>query len=299
MARMKDSLVMGQVAFIGLGVMGAPMARHLNTKGHEVTVYNRTRAKADAWVGANGGWAAATPREAADDADIVFVCVGNDDDLRSVVLGPDGALAGMRAGAVLVDHTTASANVARELASVAAAAGIGFVDAPVSGGQAGAENGALTVMCGCDDLLVFRKAAAVIAAYSKACELMGGTGAGQLTKMVNQICIAGVVQGLAEGINFAVRAGLDVDKLVATIGKGAAQSWQMDNRAITMAQGTFDFGFAVEWMRKDLGICFDEASRNGARLPMAETVDGFYAEIVAKGGKRWDTSSLMYLLAED
>ncbi|MCU1392780.1 MAG: oxidoreductase [Ilumatobacteraceae bacterium] len=296
---MEESALMGQVAYIGLGVMGAPMARHLGSKGHEVTVYNRTRAKADAWVEANGGWSAATPREAAEDADVVFVCVGNDDDLRSVVLGPDGAFAGMRPGAVLVDHTTASADVARELAAVGAAAGIGFVDAPVSGGQAGAENGALTVMCGCDDLLVFRKAASVIAAYAKACELMGGAGAGQLTKMVNQICIAGVVQGLAEGINFAMRAGLDIDKLVATIGKGAAQSWQMDNRAITMSQGTFDFGFAVEWMRKDLGICFDEAARNGARLPMARAVDGYYAEVVAKGGKRWDTSSLMYLLAED
>ena len=290
---------MGQVAFIGLGVMGAPMARHLSTKGHEVTVYNRTQAKADAWVAAHGGWSAETPRDAADGAEIVFVCVGNDDDLRSVVLGPDGALAGMRAGSVLVDHTTASADVAREIGAVAAAKGVGFVDAPVSGGQAGAENGALTVMCGCDDLLVFRKAAAVIAVYSKACELMGATGSGQLAKMVNQICIAGVVQGLAEGINFAMRAGLDVDKLVNTIGKGAAQSWQMDNRAITMSQGSFDFGFAVEWMRKDLGICFGEASKNGARLPVAEMVDGFYAAVVDRGGKRWDTSSLMYLLAND
>ena len=290
---------MGQVAFIGLGVMGAPMARHLNTKGHDVTVYNRTRSKADAWVAAHGGWAAETPREAADEADAVFVCVGNDDDVRAVVLGSDGALAGMSRGSVLVDHTTASADLARELAAAAAAVGVGFVDAPVSGGQAGAENGALTVMCGCDDLLVFRKAAAFIASYSKACELMGGAASGQLAKMVNQICITGVVQGLAEGINFAMRAGLDVDKLVATIGKGAAQSWQMDNRAITMSQGTFDFGFAVEWMRKDLGICFDEAERNGARLPVAKVVDGYYAEVEAKGGKRWDTSSLMYLLAND
>ena len=290
---------MGQVAFIGLGVMGAPMARHLSTKGHDVTVYNRTRSKADAWVAANGGWAAETPREAAEGADAVFLCVGNDDDVRAVVLGPDGALAGMARNAVLVDHTTASADVARELAAATAAVGVGFVDAPVSGGQAGAENGALTVMCGCDDLLVFRKAASFIAAYSKACELMGGAGSGQLAKMVNQICIAGVVQGLAEGINFAMRAGLDVDKLVNTIGKGAAQSWQMDNRAITMSQGKFDFGFAVEWMRKDLGICFDEAERNGARLPVAQVVDGFYAEVEAKGGKRWDTSSLMYRLAND
>ena len=277
--------------------MGAPMARHLATKGHEVTVYNRTAAKADAWVERNGGWAAATPREVGDEADAVFVCVGNDDDLRSVVLGPDGALAGMKAGSVLVDHTTASADVAREIAAVAASKGIGFVDAPVSGGQAGAENGALTVMCGSDDLLMFRKAASFVAAYSKACELMGGAGAGQLTKMVNQICIAGVVQGLAEGVNFAMRAGLDVDKVVATIGKGAAQSWQMDNRAITMSQGSFDFGFAVEWMRKDLGICFTEAARNGARLPIAQIVDGFYAAVVERGGKRWDTSSLMHLLA--
>jgi 3-hydroxyisobutyrate dehydrogenase-like beta-hydroxyacid dehydrogenase len=290
---------MAQVAFIGLGVMGAPMARHLSTKGHDVTVYNRTRSKADEWVTAHGGWSAATPREAADGADAVFVCVGNDDDVRAVVLGPDGALTGMARGAVLVDHTTASAGLAQELAAAAATVGVGFVDAPVSGGQAGAENGALTVMCGCDDLLVFRKAAAVIAAYSKACELMGGAGSGQLAKMVNQICIAGVVQGLAEGINFAMRAGLDVDKLVATIGKGAAQSWQMDNRAITMSQGKFDFGFAVEWMRKDLGICFEEAERNGAQLPVAHMVDGFYAQVQARGGNRWDTSSLMYLLANE
>ena len=288
---------MGQVTFIGLGVMGAPMARHLGTKGHEVTVYNRTQVKADAWVAAHGGWSAETPREAADSAEAVFVCVGNDDDLRSVVLGPDGALAGMHAGSVLIDHTTASADVAREIGAAAAAKGVGFVDAPVSGGQAGAENGALTVMCGCDDLLVFAKAASFIAAYAKACELMGGTGSGQLAKMVNQICIAGVVQGLAEGVNFAMRAGLDVDKLVNTIGKGAAQSWQMDNRAISMSQGSFDFGFAVEWMRKDLGICFGEAAKHGARLPVAELVDGFYADVVERGGKRWDTSSLMYLLA--
>ncbi len=290
---------MAQVAFIGLGVIGAPMARHLSGKGHEVTVYNRTVAKADQWVEANGGWWAATPREAAEDADFVFVCVGNDDDLRSVVLGADGALAGMNAGSVLVDHTTASADVARELSVAAAAVGVGFVDAPVSGGQAGAENGVLTVMCGCDDLLVFGRAKAVIAAYSKACELMGDAGAGQLTKMVNQICIAGLVQALAEGINFAQRAGLDVDKVVATIGKGAAQSWQMDNRAITMSQGEFEFGFAVEWMRKDLGICLDEAKRNGARLPVAALVDQLYEQVIARGGKRWDTSSLMHLLAND
>lgn len=279
--------------------MGAPMARHLIKKGHDVTVYNRTASKAQMWVDANGGWSAETPREAATDADYVFVCVGNDDDLRSVVLGDDGALAGMRKGSVLIDHTTASADVAREIGAAAAAVGVGFIDAPVSGGQAGAENGVLTVMCGCNDLLAFQKAKSVISSYARACELMGGVGAGQLTKMVNQICIAGMVQGLAEGINFAKRAGLDVDKVVDTIGKGAAQSWQMDNRAITMAQGKFDFGFAVEWMRKDLGICIEEAARNGARLPVAELVDQFYAEVIASGGRRWDTSSLMYLLAND
>ena len=279
--------------------MGAPMARHLIKKGHDVTVYNRTASKAQMWVDANGGWSAETPREAATDADYVFVCVGNDDDLRSVVLGDDGALAGMRKGSVLIDHTTASADVAREIGAAAAAVGVGFIDAPVSGGQAGAENGVLTVMCGCNDLLAFQKAKSVISSYARACELMGGVGAGQLTKMVNQICIAGMVQGLAEGINFAKRAGLDVDKVVETIGKGAAQSWQMDNRAITMAQGKFDFGFAVEWMRKDLGICIEEAARNGARLPVAELVDQFYAEVIASGGRRWDTSSLMYLLAND
>ena len=279
--------------------MGAPMARHLIKKGHDVTVYNRTASKAQMWVDANGGWSAETPREAATDADYVFVCVGNDDDLRSVVLGDDGALAGMRKGSVLIDHTTASADVAREIGAAAAAVGVGFIDAPVSGGQAGAENGVLTVMCGCNDLLAFQKAKSVISSYARACELMGGVGAGQLTKMVNQICIAGVAQGLAEGINFAKRAGLDVDKVVDTIGKGAAQSWQMDNRAITMAQGKFDFGFAVEWMRKDLGICIEEAARNGARLPVAELVDQFYAEVIASGGRRWDTSSLMYLLAND
>ena len=279
--------------------MGAPMARHLIKKGHDVTVYNRTASKAQMWVDANGGWSAETPREAATDADFVFVCVGNDDDLRSVVLGDDGALVGMRKGSVLIDHTTASADVAREIGAAAAAVGVGFIDAPVSGGQAGAENGVLTVMCGCNDLLAFQKAKSVISSYARACELMGGVGAGQLTKMVNQICIAGVAQGLAEGINFAKRAGLDVDKVVDTIGKGAAQSWQMDNRAITMAQGKFDFGFAVEWMRKDLGICIEEAARNGARLPVAELVDQFYAEVIASGGRRWDTSSLMYLLAND
>ena len=279
--------------------MGAPMARHLQNKGHDVTVYNRTTARAEMWVERNGGFAAESPQVAAEDADIVFVCVGNDDDVRSVVLGAEGALSGMRAGSVLVDHTTASATVAREIGAAAAAKGIGFVDAPVSGGQAGAENGALTVMCGCDDLLVFQRAKSVIASYSKACELMGGVRSGQLTKMVNQICIAGIVQGLAEGINFAQRAGLQVDKVVETIGKGAAQSWQMDNRAVTMSQGQYDFGFAVEWMRKDLGICLDEAKRNGSRLPVAALVDQFYEQVIARGGRRWDTSSLMHLLAND
>ena len=289
---------MGQVAFIGLGVMGAPMARHLAQKGHDVTVYNRTAAKAETWVDAHGGWTAETPADAAADADIVFLCVGNDDDLRSVVFGDAGALSGMRQGSVLVDHTTASADVAREIGAAAAAAGVGFIDAPVSGGQAGAENGALTVMCGCDDLLVFQKARTVIMSFAKACELMGGVGSGQLTKMVNQICIAGLVQALSEGVNFAKHAGLDVAKVVDVIGKGAAQSWQMDNRALTMAQGKFDFGFAVEWMRKDLGICLAEADRNGAALPVTEIVDGYYAEVAEHGGRRWDTSSLMYRLTD-
>ena len=290
---------MAQVGFIGLGVMGSPMARHLIKRGHDVTVYNRTTAKADLWVERNGGWSAATPRDVAADADFVFTCVGNDDDVRSVVLGPDGALGGMTKGAVLVDHTTASADLARELSAAAAAVGVGFVDAPVSGGQAGAENGALTVMCGSDDLLVFGKAKSVIAAYARACELMGPSGAGQLTKMVNQICIAGLVQGLAEGIDFAQRAGLEVDKVVEVIGKGAAQSWQMDNRAVSMSRGEFEFGFAVEWMRKDLGICFSEAERNGATLAVARLIDGFYAQVEKRGGKRWDTSSLMSLLADE
>src|SRR4051794_35445995 len=290
---------MGQVGFVGLGVMGAPMARHLHSKGHEVTVYNRTTSKAEAFVERYGGWAAESPRVAAEEADFVFMCVGNDDDVRSVVFGDEGVLAGIRKGAVLVDHTTASADVAREIAVAAAEKGVGFIDAPVSGGQAGAEKGELTVMCGCDDLLVFQKTKPVIGAYAKACELMGDAGAGQLTKMVNQLCIAGAVQGLAEGLNFAQRAGLDVDKVVGAIGKGAAQSWQMDNRASTMAKGEYDFGFAVEWMRKDLGICLQEAHRNGARLPVAALVDQFYAQIEARGGSRWDTSSLMHLLVND
>ena len=286
---------MAAVAFIGLGVMGGPMARHLAGAGHDVTVYNRTPDKAAAWVAANGGTSASTPARAAEDADAVFVCVGNDDDVRSVTLGDDGVLAGMQPGSVLVDHTTASADLARELAAAAAAVGVGFVDAPVSGGQAGAENGALTVMCGGDEQS-FAKVEPIIAAYARACRLLGDVGAGQLTKMVNQICIAGLVQALAEGVNFAYHAGLDVDAVIEVISKGAAQSWQMENRARTMAAGSFDFGFAVEWMRKDLGICIGEAERNGARLPVTALVDQFYKQLVARGGDRWDTSSLVELL---
>lgn len=288
-----------RVAFLGLGVMGAPMAGHLSKADYRITVYNRTAKKALAWVALHRGLAKPTPVEAVEDAEVVMLCVGNDDDVRDVVLGPSGALAGMKPGSILVDHTTASADVAREIAAACAERGVGFVDAPVSGGQAGAQNGALTVMCGCDDPAVFEKVKVVIAPYSRACELMGGVGSGQLAKMVNQICIAGVVQGLAEGINFAQRAGLDVEKLVGVIGKGAAQSWQMDNRAGTMAKGEFEFGFAVEWMRKDLGICLDEAQRNGARLPMTALVDQFYAQVIARGGRRWDTSSLVHLLQND
>ncbi|NDE80222.1 MAG: NAD(P)-dependent oxidoreductase [Actinobacteria bacterium] len=279
--------------------MGAPMASHLSKADYRITVYNRTASKALAWVALNRGLAKPTPIEAVEDAEVVMMCVGNDDDVRSVVLGPNGALAGMKPGAILVDHTTASADVAREIATACAERGVGFVDAPVSGGQAGAQNGTLTVMCGCDDPAVFDKVRIVIAPYARACELLGPVGSGQLAKMVNQICIAGVVQGLAEGINFAQRAGLDVDKLVSVIGKGAAQSWQMDNRAGTMSKGEFEFGFAVEWMRKDLGICLDEAHRNGARLPMTALVDQFYAQVIARGGRRWDTSSLIHLLQND
>ncbi|NDB04348.1 MAG: NAD(P)-dependent oxidoreductase [Acidimicrobiia bacterium] len=279
--------------------MGAPMASHLSKADYRITVYNRTASKALAWVALNRGLAKPTPIEAVEDAEVVMMCVGNDDDVRSVVLGPNGALAGMKPGAILVDHTTASADVAREIATACAERGVGFVDAPVSGGQAGAQNGTLTVMCGCDDPGVFDKVRIVISPYARACELLGPVGSGQLAKMVNQICIAGVVQGLAEGINFAQRAGLDVDKLVSVIGKGAAQSWQMDNRAGTMSKGEFEFGFAVEWMRKDLGICLDEAHRNGARLPMTALVDQFYAQVIARGGRRWDTSSLIHLLQND
>jgi 3-hydroxyisobutyrate dehydrogenase/2-hydroxy-3-oxopropionate reductase len=281
-----------RLAFLGLGVMGYPMAGHLARAGHSVTVYNRSAAKAQGWVQEFGGRSAATPRLAAQDADIVLCCVGNDDDLRSVVLGADGALAGMKAGACLVDHTTASAQVARELYAAAQQAGLHFVDAPVSGGQAGAQNGQLTVMCG-GDAAAFEAVKPVGMAFAKAFTLMGASGAGQLTKMVNQICIAGLVQGLSEAIAFGQRAQLDLDKVLDVIGKGAAQSWQMDNRGKTMARDEFNFGFAVDWMRKDLGLVMDEAKRNGARVPVTALVDQFYADVQAMGGQRWDTSSLI------
>jgi 3-hydroxyisobutyrate dehydrogenase len=284
---------MAKVAFLGLGVMGYPMAGHLKTKGgHDVTVFNRTAAKAEKWVAQYGGQRAATPKEAAAGQDFVMACVGNDDDLRAVTLGPDGAFAGTAKGAVFVDHTTASAEIARELYAEARKRSFDFIDAPVSGGQAGAENGQLTVMCGGDEA-PFAKAEKVIAAYAKACNLLGPVGSGQLAKMVNQICIAGLVEGLAEGLHFAKRAGLDIEKLIATISKGAAQSWQMENRYKTMVAGKFDFGFAVDWMRKDLGICLLEARRNGAHLPVTALVDQFYSEVQAMGGRRWDTSSLI------
>ena len=285
-----------KIGFCGLGVMGSPMARHLATAGHELTVYNRNVEKAKHWVATNGGSLAATPREVAQASDVVMVCVGNDDDVRSVVLGVDGVLAGLKTGTVLVDHTTASATLARELSALCATKQIGFIDAPVSGGQAGAENGALTVMCGCDDQKVFDRVRPVFDAYAKACQRMGDSGSGQLTKMVNQICIAGVVSGLAEALNFAVRAGLNADQVVEVISKGAAQSWQMENRSKTMVRDEFEFGFAAQWMRKDLGICFDEAKNNGADLTMTKLVDALYAKVVAMGGARWDTSSLMKLL---
>jgi 3-hydroxyisobutyrate dehydrogenase-like beta-hydroxyacid dehydrogenase len=283
---------MAKVAFLGLGVMGFPMARHLAAKGHEVTVYNRTAAKAEAWVAAHGGRLARTPREAAAGQEIVLACVGNDDDLREVATGPDGALPGMEPGATFVDHTTASAAVARELHAAAGERGLGFVDAPVSGGQAGAENGALTVMCG-GEPEVYARAEPVIMAYARACRLLGPPGSGQLTKMVNQICIAGLVQGLSEGIHFGKRAGLDLEAVLDVISKGAAGSWQMENRGKTMNEGRFDFGFAVDWMRKDLSICLDEARRNGALLPVTALVDQFYAEVQKRGGGRFDTSSLI------
>jgi len=284
---------MAKVAFIGLGVMGYPMAGHLKTKGgHDVTVYNRTAAKAEKWVTQFGGKAAATPAEAARDADFVFTCVGNDDDLRSVTIGKDGALSGMKSGAILIDNTTASAEVARELAESAADKGLGFIDAPVSGGQAGAENGVLTVMCG-GDQATFDKAKPVIDAFARMVGLMGPAGAGQLTKMVNQICIAGLVQGLAEGIHFGKKAGLDIEKVIEVISKGAAGSWQMENRHKTMNEGKYEFGFAVDWMRKDLDIVLSEARRNGAALPVTALVDQFYGEVQKLGGNRWDTSSLL------
>ena len=282
-----------KVAFIGLGVMGYPMAGHLALAGHKVTVYNRNPAKAKDWCAEFSGNASApTPREAAMGADMVFCCVGNDDDLRAVMLGADGALAGTQAGALLVDHTTASANVARELFAAAKAKGVHFVDAPVSGGEAGAINGMLTVMCG-GESAAFERAKPVAMAFAKAFTLMGESGAGQLTKMVNQICIAGLVQGLSEGIAFGMKAGLNMEQVLEVIGKGAAQSWQMDNRGKTMVADKFDFGFAVDWMRKDLGLVMDEAKRNGARVPVTALVDQFYGDVQGLGGSRWDTSSLV------
>lgn len=272
-----------KVGFCGLGVMGSPMARHLASKGHDVVVYNRNTQKAQQWVEKNGGSFALTPREVGEQCDVVMVCVGNDGDVRSVVFGADGLVVGLKSGSVLVDHTTASATLARELSAACSAKGVGFIDAPVSGGQAGAENGALTVMCGCDDQKVFDRVRPVFDAYAKACQRMGDAGAGQLTKMVNQICIAGVVSGLAEALNFAMRAGLDADQVVEVISKGAAQSWQMENRSKTMVRDQYDFGFAVEWMRKDLGICFDESKNNGADLTMTKLVDALYARVISWG----------------
>ena len=284
---------MAKVAFLGLGVMGFPMAGHLTKKGgHEVTVYNRSAAKAKQWIEKFGGRSAPTPKAAAEGQQFVMCCVGNDSDLRSVTLGPDGAFSGVSKGATFVDHTTASAEVARELDAEAKKRGFKFVDAPVSGGQAGAENGVLTVMCGgAED--AYAAAEPIIAAYARMCKRLGPAGSGQLTKMVNQICIAGLVQGLSEGIHFAKKSGLDVRAVIETISKGAAQSWQMENRYKTMNDGKYDFGFAVEWMRKDLSICIAEARRNGATLPVTALVDQFYAEVEKMGGKRWDTSSLL------
>jgi 3-hydroxyisobutyrate dehydrogenase len=289
---------MANVAFLGLGVMGYPMARHLAVKGgHNVTVYNRTFAKAEKWVSENGGQglqhkAARTPAEAAKGQDFIFSCVGNDDDLRAVMIGADGAFSAAAKGTIFVDNTTASADVARELAATASAHGFSFIDAPVSGGQAGAENGALTVMCG-GDAPAYTKAEPVIMSFAKMCKLLGPSGAGQLTKMINQICIAGLVQGLAEGLHFGRKAGLDLEAVVDVISKGAAGSWQMENRHKTMNVDKYDFGFAVDWMRKDLGICLNEARRNGAHLPVTALVDQFYSEVQKMGGNRWDTSSLM------
>jgi len=289
---------MTKVAFIGLGVMGYPMAGHLKSGGHDVTVYNRTAAKADKWVAEHGGASAPTPRAAVQDVEIAFSCVGNDDDLRAVVLGEDGILAGLGSGKIFVDHTTASADVARELYALGEERGIAVIDGPVSGGQAGAENGALTVMCG-GEQAPFDSVKPVIDCYAKMVGLMGPAGAGQLTKMVNQICIAGLIQGLSEGLHFALKSGLDARRVVEVISQGAAQSWQLDNRSETMLANEFDFGFAVDWMRKDMKISLAEANNNGARLPVAALVDQFYAQVQARGGKRWDTSSLMHLLAND
>jgi 3-hydroxyisobutyrate dehydrogenase len=286
-----------KLAFLGLGVMGYPMAGHLSRAGHEVTVFNRTAPRAAQWIEAFGGKSAATPAAAVRGAEIALMCVGNDDDVRAVIMGNDGALAGLAAGTILVDHTTASAQVAREMHAAAAAKGIAFLDAPVSGGQAGAENGKLTIMVG-GEAPVFARAEAVLATYARAVTLMGASGSGQLTKMVNQICIAGLVQALSEGINFAARAGLDPARVLDVISKGAAQSWQMENRGKTMIDDKFDFGFAVDWMRKDLAICLAEARANGAALPGTALVDQFYARVQARGGGRWDTSSLIRLLRE-
>lgn len=283
---------MTKVAFLGLGVMGYPMAGHLQAAGHDVTVYNRTTAKAAAWAAEHGGSSAETPKAAADGADVVFACVGNDDDLRQITLGDDGAFAGMARGTVFVDHTTASATVARELYEVAGSAGIDFIDAPVSGGQAGADNGVLTVMCG-GDKTPYDRVEPIIDAFARSCLLMGKSGAGQLTKMVNQICIAGLLQGLSEGMHFAQKAGLDGKAVVDVISKGAAGSWQMENRGHTMLDDEFEFGFAVDWMRKDLGICLDEANNNGASLPVTSQIDQYYKDVQNMGGNRWDTSSLI------
>ncbi len=283
---------MAKCAFLGLGVMGSPMAGHLAAKGHAVTVYNRTTAKAESWAAAHDGSFAATPAAAAQGAEFVFSCVGNDDDLRGICLGEEGAFAGMAPGSVFVDHTTVSAKVTRELAEVAAAKGVAFVDAPVSGGQAGAENGVLSIMCG-GEPDAFARAEPVMAAYGRSIRLLGASGAGQLTKMVNQICIAGLLQGLSEGLNFADKAGLDIEEVVEVISGGAAGSWQMANRAATMKADAFDFGFAVDWMRKDLGICLATAEENGASLPVTALVDQFYKDVQKLGGGRWDTSSLI------
>ncbi len=283
---------MAKIAFLGLGVMGYPMAGHLVAAGHDVTVYNRTSAKAEAWVAQHGGKSALTPKAAAKDADFVFACVGNDDDLRGVCIGEDGAFSSMSAGAIFVDHTTVSAAVTRELYSAAKAAGVSFVDAPISGGQAGAENGQLSVMCG-GDQAAYDQAEAVIAAYSKMCRRIGDSGAGQMTKMCNQIAIAGVVQGLSEALHFAQKAGLDCDAVVEVISQGAAGSWQMSNRYKTMLDDHFDHGFAVDWMRKDLGICLDAADDCGASLPLTALVDQFYKDVQKLGGGRWDTSALL------